>query len=135
MQNIEGDERTQDTRAHRDYIDQFRAKAEADSRVRAAWLEGSFGRGNADRYSDLDFHLMVTPESFNSFRNELDAWLTKIRPVPYCVLRFEKMVNALTDNGLRIDIWLHTEPMISVVRNKANILVDKGGSVRVTEPV
>jgi hypothetical protein len=34
-------------------------RLQADRRVAAAWLEGSFGRNEADRVSDLDLHLAV----------------------------------------------------------------------------
>ena len=33
---------------------------ENDERIRSAWLEGSFGRGDADRYSDIDLHLLMS---------------------------------------------------------------------------
>src|SRR4051812_20392411 len=103
-----------DTSAHRAYLEKFKAKAGNDSRVQAVWIEGSFGTGKADRYSDLDLHVLVRPEDFPEFRNTLDTWLADIQPVPFCILRFEKMINALTDSGLRIDIWLHTEPKVSL---------------------
>lgn len=35
--------------------------AEADERIEAAWLAGSFGTGRADDYSDVDLHLLVPP--------------------------------------------------------------------------
>jgi predicted nucleotidyltransferase len=35
---------------------------EADSRFTAAWLAGSFGRGEQDEYSDLDIFVVVDPE-------------------------------------------------------------------------
>ena len=36
---------------------------QADPRIRAAWLWGSFGRGDADDLSDLDLWLLVTDEA------------------------------------------------------------------------
>lgn len=121
---------TYDTTAQQDYLDQFKTKAESDSRILALWVEGSFGRGNADRYSDLDFHILVNQADFLLFRNGLDFWLAEIRPVPFCVLRFDKMVNALTDNGIRIDIWLHTEPQVAIDPNTAKVLFDRGDFLR-----
>ena len=38
----------------------------ADRRIAAAWLEGSFGRNEADRISDLDLHLAVADASSQS---------------------------------------------------------------------
>ena len=39
------------------------ARLQADRRFAAAWLEGSFGRNEADRISDLDLHLAVADAS------------------------------------------------------------------------
>jgi predicted nucleotidyltransferase len=39
---------------------------QADRRVVAAWLTGSFGKGESDEWSDLDLNVVVTDESFNS---------------------------------------------------------------------
>jgi predicted nucleotidyltransferase len=40
---------------------------EADRRVTAAWLSGSYGRGEADAWSDLDLHVAVMDEHFEEF--------------------------------------------------------------------
>lgn len=36
---------------------------EADDRIRAAWLAGSFARGDADEFSDVDLHCVITDDS------------------------------------------------------------------------
>ncbi|MGH2562494.1 MAG: aminoglycoside 6-adenylyltransferase [Thermomicrobiales bacterium] len=43
---------------------------EGDARVRAAWLSGSFGRGEADEWSDFDLHIAVQDEHFSAFLEE-----------------------------------------------------------------
>src|ERR671911_221465 len=40
---------------------------EADARVTCAWLSGSYGRGEADEWSDLDLHVAVDDEQFEPF--------------------------------------------------------------------
>jgi predicted nucleotidyltransferase len=40
---------------------------ETDARVTAAWLSGSYGRGEADEWSDLDLHVAVADEHFEAF--------------------------------------------------------------------
>jgi predicted nucleotidyltransferase len=42
------------------------AGLQADRRVEAAWLTGSFGKGESDEWSDLDLNVVVTDESFDS---------------------------------------------------------------------
>lgn len=39
----------------------------ADTRVAAAWLTGSIGRGEADAWSDLDLHVAIFDEHLGSF--------------------------------------------------------------------
>jgi hypothetical protein len=90
------------------FIDAFTRLAATDERIHAAWLEGSFGRGIADRYSDVDAHLLVDATCLDAFRQEVRAWLEGIRPlVLYNVIFDGQMINALTVDGLRVDLWLH----------------------------
>jgi len=46
---------------------------EVDRRVRAAWLSGSFGRGEEDSWSDLDLHVAVADPHFERFLEERPA--------------------------------------------------------------
>jgi predicted nucleotidyltransferase len=41
---------------------------DSDQRVRAAWLSGSFGRGEADAWSDLDLHVALDDDELVGFR-------------------------------------------------------------------
>jgi hypothetical protein len=43
------------------------ATLQQDDRVLAAWLAGSFGRGTADAWSDIDCHVMVRDDGFASW--------------------------------------------------------------------
>ncbi len=51
-----------------DFLSALETKLKADTRICAAWLEGSFGRGEPDRYSDIDLHLLVDKAAVESFR-------------------------------------------------------------------
>ncbi len=112
------------------YIKAITTKATADDRIKAVWLEGSFGRGNPDRYSDLDFHVLLAEADLHGFKADLEAWLSSIqRLVLFNVLFGGKMVNALTHHGLRIDIWLHTELTAALDPSKTRILINKGNDI------
>lgn len=52
-------------------IERATAVLRADSRVLAAWLAGSYARGNADVYSDVDIHCVITDDSLDWF---LEHW-------------------------------------------------------------
>ena len=43
---------------------------ERDERVAACWLEGSLARGTADAWSDIDLHVAVSDDSWDSFLND-----------------------------------------------------------------
>lgn len=40
------------------YIDVLTQQVAGDSRINAAWIDRSYRRGTADRYSHLDIHLL-----------------------------------------------------------------------------
>lgn len=58
-----------------------RAAFESDQRVLAAWLEGSLGAGEGDAWSDVDLHLAVVDEAFDSFIEPVEALLGRIGTV------------------------------------------------------
>jgi hypothetical protein len=119
---------------HNEYLQALTAKIEADDRIKAAWLEGSFGRGNADRYSDLDVHLLLAHDHVEAFRANTEAWLSTIKPLVLFNVLFDGMLaNALTANGLRLDLVLHGGDTITLVENKACILADKAQYVHLEQ--
>jgi len=92
-----------------EFLGDVQEKLAGDPQVRAAWLTGSFGRGVADRYSDIDLHLHLGDVA--AFRTGAREWLEALRPLVLYKLLFDgQMINALTVDGLRIDIWLHADP-------------------------
>ena len=112
------------------YIVALKTKLAADERIKAAWLEGSFGRGNADRYSDLDIHVLLAEDGLPDFKAQVEAWLTEIQPMVLFNLLFDgKMVNALTQDGLRLDMWLHGGETMAVDPAKALVLQATPGSL------
>lgn len=52
---------------HQSVINRFVAVCQADARVVAAFLGGSYARGAADAYSDLDFGLITTDAACDAF--------------------------------------------------------------------
>lgn len=51
-----------------------------DSRVLAAWLSGSRGRGTADQYSDVDVWLVVLPENVAGFIKDWPELSGRVTP-------------------------------------------------------
>lgn len=53
-----------------DLLDHLEDLLQGDDRVRAVWLGGSFGRGTADAWSDLDLYSAIRDEDFSSWLAE-----------------------------------------------------------------
>lgn len=112
-----------------EYLGKMQTALENDRRIQAAWLTGSIGRGNADRYSDIDINLLVDATQLDAFRKDAQQWLNELSPLVLFRWMFnDRMANALTANGLRIDLWLHTdvptldESRVKVLLNRENAL-------------
>ena len=115
-------------------LDQLHSKLAADPRIAAGWLGGSYGRGDADRYSDLDVHLLLAADS-GSFRDQSEGWLHALRPLVLYKLLFDgRMINALTADGVRLDLWLYDEAP-PVDRVKVRVLFDRDGLLQNPPPV
>ena len=78
----------------------------ADERVRAVWLSGSLGRGDADAMSDLDLIVAVADEALPDFAAQWPDWLAHITPTLIArSLPFAPgSLYAVTPERLRIDV-------------------------------
>lgn len=115
-----------------DFLADLPPRLVSDPNVRAAWLAGSLGSGRADRYSDVDLHLLLS--DVDAFRCAARAWLETLRPLVLYKLLFDgQMINALTNAGLRIDIWLHVAPPV-LDPAKHKVLLDRDGVLHFAVP-
>jgi hypothetical protein len=79
-----------------------------ESTIRAAWLGGSLGRGDADRFSDIDLHLVVAAGRRPEMAEGARQWLCRhAELVFFRSMGKGRMFRALTTDGLRIEVWLH----------------------------
>ena len=114
--------------ARDEFLHAVTLKAQTDSRILAVWLEGSLGRGNADRYSDVDLHVLLRPDAAPA--PDWEAWLGELRPLVLFNLLFGgAMVNAMTVEALRIDLWPHTADTIQLDPQRVRVLHAHPGSV------
>jgi len=97
-----------------------------DPRITSAWLEGSFGRGEEDRYSDIDLHVHSSEiSSLLDFAQELLAKISK--PVLLKELFAGKLAYSLLESGVRVDIVLHAELPETLPSRSCRVLVDTTG--------
>ena len=60
---------------HQAAVDRFVAACQADERVVAAILGGSYAAGKADAYSDIDLGVITTDEAYDEFCSEYEAFV------------------------------------------------------------
>jgi Streptomycin adenylyltransferase len=63
---------------HQLVLNRFVAACQADERVVAAFLGGSYAKGTADAYSDLDFGLITTDEAYDDFTASCEAFIRRL---------------------------------------------------------
>ena len=56
-------------------VERFTHACQADDRIVAAFLGGSYARGAADEYSDLDLYMILKDEDYDDFKRNCDAFL------------------------------------------------------------
>jgi predicted nucleotidyltransferase len=63
---------------HQAFIDRFVVACQADERVVAAFLGGSYAKGTADAHSDLDLSVITTDAALEDFEAGREAFLRQI---------------------------------------------------------
>ncbi|MCI0647437.1 MAG: nucleotidyltransferase domain-containing protein [Chloroflexi bacterium] len=63
---------------HQVVIDRFVAACQADERVVAAFLGGSYARGTADAYPDVDLGLITTDAAYEAFLAGREAFIRRL---------------------------------------------------------
>jgi predicted nucleotidyltransferase len=56
-------------------VENFVKASQSDDRIVAAFLGGSYGRGTADEFSDLDLYLIIADDAFNHFIANKEVFL------------------------------------------------------------
>jgi hypothetical protein len=83
-----------------DILQRIIETAGKDDRVVAVWLTGSFGRGEADAWSDLDLHLAIDDACLDAWWRSRDAFYRQIAP-PLLILP-ERISNAQEDARMQL---------------------------------
>ncbi|MBC7804869.1 MAG: nucleotidyltransferase domain-containing protein [Akkermansiaceae bacterium] len=104
---------------------------QADSRAGAAWLAGSFGRGDADAYSDIDLHVLVPSEAdADAIEADMSGWLAPVAPLVGAKKVFTHLYHCVTTKGDRIDVLFYVEPSHETDTREIVVLKDNGGVLR-----
>jgi predicted nucleotidyltransferase len=60
---------------HQEIVDRFIAACQADKRIVAAFLGGSYAKNKADKFSDLDLYFITTDEAYADFLVERESFI------------------------------------------------------------
>src|SRR5262245_51448306 len=97
-----GDERQQAI------IERAAKELPVDERILAVYLIGSYGSGQADRFSDVDVHLVVTDDSVDWFR---DHWADVLRKLSGPTVLADAIPGLIGGLGITPD-WLHVDLVV-----------------------
>ena len=114
-------------------IERARKVLEADDRIIACWLEGSFARGNADAWSDVDMHVVAADENAAAFlagRKEIVERIAPVLalddgPLPWGA----HLIIATLKGPARLDLYIERESRLNDALRfeKARVLFDRKG--------
>jgi len=111
-------------------IETIRKRLDDDPRVMALFLGGSFGKGQADAYSDIDLIAVVAADQQAGFANDWRQHLQAIAPIVFWneLDKGERIFNAITDQWQRIDLALvGPEALARRSRDGLKPLIDRHG--------
>jgi len=80
----------------------------ADERVLGVYLIGSYGTGAADRFSDVDVHLVVTDDSTDWFE---EHWTDVLRELAGPTVLADRLPGLIGGLGITPD-WLHVDLIV-----------------------
>ncbi len=114
---------------HQTIMDRFIAACQADERIVAACVLGSYATGRVDRYSDLDLCVITTDEAYEGFLASRERFIRLLgEPLfrddfgfPYCYL-------TIYSNGAEADFVFYREGNYQVApRGPYRVLLDRKG--------
>jgi predicted nucleotidyltransferase len=103
-----------------------------DERVLGVYLIGSYATGAADRFSDVDLHLVVTDDSLDWFKKHWDDVLRELTGPTVLMDGVPGLIGGLgiTPDWLHVDLFVH--PLASFQRDQydgVRVLFDRDGSL------
>lgn len=114
---------------HQVVTNRFIAACQADKRVVAAFLAGSYARGAADAHSDLDLGLITTDEAYETFFAERETFI-RLLGEPLFLEDFGSphTVFIIFPNGAEVELGIGRASRFKQIHNGPYItLLDKTG--------
>jgi Streptomycin adenylyltransferase len=114
---------------HQAFINRFVAACQADARVVAAFLGGSYAQGTADAYSDLDLCLITTDAAYEDFFARREDFLRLLgAPVFLEDFGLPNIAFFIFPDGTEGELWFGGENHLDHIHSGPyRILLDKKG--------
>ncbi|MGQ0796414.1 MAG: nucleotidyltransferase domain-containing protein, partial [Methanobacteriota archaeon] len=120
---------------HRRFLDHFAAVCHADVRVVAAFLGGSYAKGLADAFSDLDLTVITTDSTYEQFVAGRESFIRQLGE-PLFIEDFERpnMVFMIFSDGTEAELWFASPSRLKHIHSGPfHTLVDKAGILAAAE--
>jgi predicted nucleotidyltransferase len=116
---------------HQIITNRFIAACHADDRVVAAFIGGSYARGRNDIYSDLDFGLIITDETYEYFLADREAFI-RLLGEPVFLEDYQgdgaDFVFSIFSDGTEVELALGRESRFKHIHGGPyKVLLDKKG--------
>ncbi len=113
---------------HQDILERFVSACQADKRIVAAFIGGSYALGKVDQFSDMDIFFITTDEAYDEFISSKESFI-RLLGEPLFLEDFSLVNGLLTiySNGTEADIFfgreskykeLHEGPYIALLDKK-----------------
>jgi predicted nucleotidyltransferase len=112
---------------HQDVVDRFIAACQADERIVAAFLGGSYAKDKADQFSDLDLFFITMDEAYEEFLDERESFI-RLLGEPLFLEDFGATHGYLVifSNGTEAEIWFgHESKFKDIYEGPYKVLLDK----------
>ena len=114
---------------HQDIVERFIAACQADERIVAAFLGGSYAKDKVDKFSDLDLFFITTDEAYEDFLAGRESFVRLLgEPLFLEDFGLPHGYIIIFSNGTEADIWFGRESKFKDIHEGSyRILLDKKG--------
>lgn len=114
---------------HQEIMTRFIAACQADDRIVAAALGGSYAEGKTDQYSDLDLFFITTDEAYENFITTRERFIRLLgEPLFYEGFGQPNGYNIIYSNGAEAEVYFYPESKLQGINwGFIRILLDKKG--------
>jgi predicted nucleotidyltransferase len=114
---------------YQNVVDRFIAACQADERIVAAFLGGSYAEDRADQYSDLDLYFITTDQAYEAFLAEREHFI-RLLGEPWFLEDFGRSHGyfVMFSNGADCEVWFGRESNFHDIHGGPyRVLLDKKG--------